>query len=258
MADEILWEKRDRIRILTLNRPDALNALSLPMMRREAECLDEFQTDDDAWVLIYTGTGRAFSTGLDLGAAREILAVPPEKRPRILTAPNAPEIWKPIIAAVNGYALGGGCELALACDIRVAADDASFGLPEVKRALIPGAGGCQRLPRLIGLGNAFLMLLTGERIDAGEAYRVGLVQKVVPRETLLDETFALAEKICENGPVAVRLLKEAALRGAEMSLRDALAQDRLMSIRNRQTAPEDVEEGIKAFREKRKPAYKGR
>lgn len=258
MAQEILWETRDHVRILTLNRPDAMNALTLPMMQQEAARLEEFQDDDDAWVLIYTGTGRAFSTGLDLTAAREILAVPPEKRPKTLTAPNAPEIWKPIIAAVNGYALGGGCELALACDIRVAADDASFGLPEVKRALIPGAGACQRLPRLIGSGNAFLMLLTGERIDAQEAYRVGLVQKVVPKERLLDEAFALAEKIGENGPVAVRLVKEAAVRGQEMPLRDALAQDRLMSIRNRQTAPEDVEEGIKAFREKRKPDYRGR
>ena len=258
MAQEILWETRDHVRILTLNRPDAMNALTLPMMQAEAECLEKFQDDDDAWVLIYTGTGRAFSTGLDLTAAGEILAVPPEKRPKTLTAPNAPEIWKPIIAAVNGYALGGGCELALACDIRVAADDSSFGLPEVKRALIPGAGACPRLPRLIASGNAFLMLLTGERIDAQEAYRVGLVQKVVPKERLLDEAFALAEKICENGPVAVRLVKEAALRGMEMPLRDALAQDRLMSIRNRQTAPEDVEEGIKAFREKRKPDYRGR
>lgn len=258
MAPEILWEKRDRVRILTLNRPDSLNALSLEMMRLEAECLEEFGNDDEAWVLIYTGTGRAFSTGLDLGAAREILALPPEKRPRTLTAPNAPEIWKPVIAAVNGFALGGGCELVLACDIRVAADDAEFGLPEVKRALIPGAGGCQRLPRLIGLGNAFLLLLTGDRIPAGEAYRMGLVQKVVPRQTLLDEALGLADKICENGPVAVRLVKETALRGLRMSLPDALAQDRLMSIRNRQTAPEDVEEGIKAFREKRKPLYRGR
>jgi enoyl-CoA hydratase/carnithine racemase len=258
MSEEIVWEKRNRVRILTLNRPDALNALSLSMMQREAECLEEFQNDDDARVLIYQGSGRAFSTGLDLTAAREILALPPEKRPRTLTAPDAPEIWKPVIAAINGYALGGGCELALACDIRLAADDARIGLPEVKRALIPGAGGCQRLPRLIGLGNAFLMLLTGDWIDAQEAYRVGLVQKVVPRDRLLDEAVALAEKICESGPVAVRLVKETVLRGREMSLRNALAQDRLMSMRNRQTAPEDVDEGIKAFREKRPPVYKGR
>ena len=255
MEDEILWEKRGHIRIMTYNRPQAMNATTLGMMRAEEQYLEEFLNDDDAWVLIYTGTGRAFSTGLDLGAAKEVFSAP--RKPKVLVQ-DAPEIWKPIIAAINGYAVGGGCELAMACDIRLAADDARIGLPEVKRALIPGAGGCARLPRLAPLGNALMMLLTGDWIDAQEAYRIGLVQKVVPRDRLLEEAIGLAEKICENGPVAVRTVKEAAYRGLEAPLPVALAQNRLSATQNRQLAPEDVDEGIRAFSEKRKPSYKGR
>ena len=255
MKDEILWEKRGHIRIITYNRPEAMNATTLDMMKSEERYLAEFVDDDDAWVLIYAATGKAFSTGLDLTAVREVFAA--RKKPRVLVL-DPPETWKPIIAAINGYAVGGGCELALACDIRLAADDARIGLPEVKRALIPGAGGCARLPRLVPLGNALVMLFTGDWIDAQEAYRIGLVQKVVPRDKLLEEAIALAEKICENGPIAVRTIKEAAYRGLQASLPVALAHNRLSAVQNRQLAPEDVEEGAKAFAEKRKPVYKGK
>lgn len=256
MAEEVIWEKRGHIRILTFNRPDAMNAQNVEMFKFHAQYFQEFVDDDDAWVLIYTGTGRAFSTGLDLKALKEIFALSPT--PKMLTSADAPEVWKPVIAAINGYAVGLGCELALACDIRIAADDARIGLPEVKRAMVPGGGGAQRLPRLVPFGNALMMLLTGDWIEADEAYRIGLVQKVVPRDQLLDEAIQLAEKICENGPNAIRTVKEAAYRGLQVPLREALVQNRLYDLRNRQESAEDIEEGAKAFAEKRKANFKGR
>lgn len=256
MEQEIIWEKHEHIRIITFNRPDAMNALTLEMLKLDSQYLQEFMEDDDAWVLIYTGTGRAFSTGLDLKAIKEILTA--RRVPKTRISADAPQIWKPIIAAINGYALGGGCELAMACDIRIAADDARLGLPEVKRAMIPGAGGPERLTRLVPLGNALMMLFTGDWIDAQEAYRIGLVQKVVTGSKLMEETLMLANRICESGPVAVRTVKEAAYRGLGISLEVALMQNQLFALRNRQMAPEDAQEGIKAFAEKRKPIYKGR
>lgn len=256
MAEEVIWGKRGHIRIMTFNRPEAMNAANVEILRLHGQYFQEFVDDDDAWVLIFTGTGRAFSTGLDLKALKEIFAMSPV--PKTLSSPDAPEVWKPVIAAINGYAVGLGCELALACDIRIAADDARMGLPEVKRALVPGGGGCQRLPRLVPLGNALMMLFTGDWIDAQEAYRIGLVQKVVPRDQLLDEAVQIAEKICENGPGAIRTVKEATYRCLQVPLREALVQNRLFDIRNRQTSAEDIEEGAKAFAEKRKPVYRGR
>jgi enoyl-CoA hydratase/carnithine racemase len=256
VAEEVIWEKRGHIRILTFNRPEAMNAQNLEMFKLHGQYFEEFVDDDDAWVLIYTGTGRAFSTGLDLKALKEIFAM---KSPaKTLSSPDAPEVWKPVIAAIGGYAVGLGCELALACDIRIAADDARIGLPEVKRAMVPGGGGCQRLPRLVSLGNALMMLFTGDWIEAQDAYRIGLVQKVVPRDKLLDEAIQIAEKICENGPNAVRTVKEEAYRGLEVPLREALAQNRLFDLKNRQASAEDIEEGAKAFAEKRNAVFKGR
>jgi len=255
--EPVLWEKRNHIRIMTYNRPEVLNAMNLEMAKLEDQYLAEFKNDDDAWVLIYTGTGRAFSAGMDLTAFDEMMKAEAEGELRVLIL-DPPEIWKPIIAAINGYAIGGGLELALACDIRIIADDGQVGLPEVTRAIIPGAGGTSRLPRLISLGDALKILLTGDRIDAQECYRIGLAQKVVPREHLLEEAIKLAEKICENGPVAVRLIKEAVYHGLDVPLHTSRIQSALYAYRNLQLAPEDVEEGVKSFIEKRKPFYKGR
>ena len=176
-------------------------------------------------------------------------------RPPTLIGTDAVETWKPIIAAINGYCLGGGCEMALNCDIRIAGDDVRIGLPEVKRALIPGKGGIARMMRVIPRGWAMYMLLTGDWLEADDAERVGLVQKVVPSDELVDEAIKLAERICQNGPLAVRAVKEAALRGADIPLHAAMAQDQFISFKNRQS--EDAKEGPKSFVEKRKPVYKG-
>ena len=250
---EVPYRADGRVRVMTLNRPDKMNALTVDGLAQQSRYLEAFRDDDDAWVLVITGSGRAFSTGLDLSRASE--AVGRRERAPGLNGHNPITLWKPVIAAINGYALGGGLELALACDIRIAADNARLGTPEVKRALIPGTGGCQRLPRLVPMGYALLMLFTGDWIDAAEAYRIGLVERVVPAAELMDQTLQLAHKICQNGPVAVRTVKEAVYRGMDQTLPQALVQDNLMAWRNRQTA--DAAEGLAAFREKRPPEYRG-
>jgi enoyl-CoA hydratase/carnithine racemase len=166
------------------------------------------------------------------------------------------ELWKPIIAAINGYCLAGGLELALACDIRIAADNASFALTEVTRGIIPGNGGTQILPRVVPVGVALHLMFTGERIDAQEAYRIGLVNRVVPQGELMAEAMATAQRINESAPIAVRLVKEAALRGLDLPLIEGLRLESLFSLFVHTT--EDGREGPKAFAEKRPPVYKGR
>lgn len=253
-SDEVLWDRAGRLRIMTLNRPETKNALTLEGQGLQSALLREFADDDDAWILVITGAGGNFSTGLDLRQAGA--AVGRANRPPGLTGHNPLVTWKPILAAIDGYALGGGCELALACDIRVASQGARLGFPEVKRALFPGAGGCQRLSRVVPLGAAFMLLFTGEWIDAAEAYRIGLVDRVVGSESALADAVTLAERIAANGPLAVRTVKESVLRGLDMSLPAALVQDNLLALRNRQT--EDAAEGPRAFLEKRPPVYRGR
>lgn len=249
MTDEVLVEDHGRVRLMTLNRPEKLNALSPEGRELHSRLLQQFAADDDVWALVITGAGRAFSTGLDMSRASEILTHPSPT----LTGANALEIWKPIIAAVHGYAAGGGCELALACDIRIAAPDARFGLTEVRRGLIPGAGGIQRLVRHLAFGDALRMLFTGEWVDAQEALRIGLVQEIAPEGALVERALELAQQICANGPIAVRTVKEAAYRGADLPLRAALVQDQLFSLRNRQS--NDAKEGVAAFVEKRAPRF---
>jgi len=248
---EVLWEKDGHVRIMVLNRPDKLNALTPEGLDLFRDYLGECRADPDARVLVVGGTGRAFSTGLDLSRAAELLG----NRPT-LSSILAQEFFKPVIAAINGFAVGGGCEIALACDIRIAAQDAKFGLPEVQRGLIPGAGGTQRLARLVPLGEAMKLLMTGEFISASDAHRIGLVQEVVPIENLRDAALQVARRIAENAPLAVQTVKEAIYRGLSLPLPSALIQEQLFALRVRQS--EDMQEGIRAFREKRKPDFKGR
>ena len=256
----ILYEKRGHIAYVTINRPDRRNAIDPATSHDLKAAFEGFKADDDAWVAILTGAGdQAFSAGADLVAMSAALSGGGEGVPM-----NVPfggitrgyECWKPIIAAINGYCLAGGLEIALSCDIRVAAEHAQFGLPEPKRAIIPAAGGTQRLPRSVPLAFAMELLLTGDRFDAQTALRFGLVSRVVPQAELMATAEAIAGRILECGPLAVRAIKQAVLRGREMSLEDGLRLEGQLA--GPIFGTEDAREGPRAFAEKRKPAYKGR
>lgn len=255
----ILYEKRGHIAYVTINRPDRRNAIDPATSHELKAAFEEFKADDDAWVAILTGAGdQAFSAGADLLAMSQALSGGGEGVPM-----NVPfggitrgyECWKPIIAAINGYCLAGGLEIALSCDIRVAAEHAQFGLPEPRRAIIPAAGGTQRLPRSVPLAFAMELLLTGDRFDAQTALRFGLVSRVVPQAELMATAEAIAGRVLECGPLAVRAIKQAVLRGREMSLEDGLRLEGQLA--GPIFGTEDAREGPRAFAEKRKPAYKG-
>ena len=251
-GDPFIWETRDNVAILTLNRPHALNSFDLEMMEEHRRRLEEFEADDELRVLVYAAEGRAFSAGIDIKKAPDFLYWEPEKRHRYWVTPASMEITKPTIAAVNGYAFGGGCELALGCDIRIASEKAVFGLPEVLLGALPGGGGTQTLPRLIGLGDALLLMLTGESVDATEALRLRLVQKVVPDDALLDEALKIADAICRGGKNAVRLIKEVAMLGLKLPLAEALWLEQVYFKRNREEAGDEIAERLKAFQERGK------
>ena len=261
---DVLYERRGRLAIITLNRPEALNALNGGVRRGLLESFSSFRDDPDAWVAIVTGAGdRAFSAGADLkemsaGRQAELTGefTDPFWEPERPALNRGLPIWKPIIAAINGYCLAGGLELALSCDIRICVPEARFGLTEVLRGILPGGGGTQRLPRIMPFGIALQLMLTGEHIDAAEAYRTGLVNKVVPREQLMAEATALAERICQNAPLSTRAIKEAAYRGVSTSLDEGLRIEALLSRILRTT--EDSREGPRAFAEKRPANFKGR
>jgi enoyl-CoA hydratase/carnithine racemase len=254
----VLYEKRGQTIVLTLNRPEAMNAINREVRESLRESWLKFRDDDDARTLIVTGAGdKAFSAGADL---KEMSVLQQQRHIDPAGATTAAvlrniDLWKPIIAAINGYCLAGGLELALACDIRVASDNASFALTEVTRGIIPGNGGTQILPRVVPLGMALELMFTGERIGADEAYRVGLVNRVVPQPELMAAAMALAERINESAPISVRLVKEAALKGLDLPLMDGLRMESLFSMFVHTT--DDAREGPRAFAEKRKAVYKG-
>lgn len=243
----LIWETRGPVAIATLNRPQALNSFDMELMDLHRRKLREFEADDKLRVLVYTGTGRAFSCGIDIKKAPDFLHLSPEERTSYWVTPNSLGISKPTIAAINGYAMGGGFELALGCDIRIAGESAKMGLPEVKLGALPGGGGTQWLPRLIGMGDALMMMLTGEPVSAQEALRLRIVQKVVPDEALLDEALKIAESISANGKSAVRLTKEAAMKGIDMDTKDALWLEETYFARNRDDAADEIAERIAAF-----------
>lgn len=245
----LLWETQGQVATLTLNRPQAMNSFDMDLMSEHRRRLEEFEADDELRVLIYTGKGRAFSTGIDIKKAQDFLYLPPKIRTQYWVTPNSLKISKPTIAAINGYALGGGFELALGCDIRIAAQSALMGLPEVKLGALPGGGGTQWLPRLIGMGDALMMMLTGDPVTADEALRLRLVQKVVPDESLLEEAMKIAQTICENGKTAVRLTKEVAMLGIDLPVADALWLEEIYFERNRTLAGDEIEERIRKFQQ---------
>ncbi|OGO52075.1 MAG: hypothetical protein A2148_09530 [Chloroflexi bacterium RBG_16_68_14] len=255
----IVYDVRERVAVITINRPERLNAIDADTSVGLREAFTSFRDDPERWVAVLAGAGeKAFSTGADLIAMAQEMRE--GRGPRLPVAFGGItrdfECWKPIIAAINGYCLAGGLELALSCDIRIAAEHAQFGLPEVTRAIIPGAGGTQRLPRVIPTAAAMHLLLTGGRFDAAWALRFGLVTEVVPADQLLGRALAIAEEICRNGPLAVRAVKEAALRGLEEPLAQGLELE--TELARQVMRSEDAREGPRAFAEKRPPVYRGR
>jgi enoyl-CoA hydratase/carnithine racemase len=253
-AMKVLFEKKGPIAYVTINRPERLNACDFETYTRLADIWCEFRDDNALRVAILTGAGeRAFCAGSDIKS--NYVERPGEEPPKS-PFPDMLELYKPIIAAINGHANGGGLEQALACDIRVAAEHAQFGLGEVRLGWLPGGGGTQRLPRLIPLGRALEMLYTGNRIGAQEALRLGLIDHVVPMGELIPKCEAIAEEICKSAPLGVQRIKQAALRGLDMPLAEGLRLERELYTWLQGT--EDAREGARAFAEKRTPQWKGR
>jgi E-phenylitaconyl-CoA hydratase len=252
------YEKEGHVATFTINRPEKMNALSPEALAEWTEALIDFRDTKELWVGIVTGAGeKAFCTGLDLSGSAPPGGGQGGGRPAMPTETlvRGLKIWKPLIAAINGYALGGGLEIAMACDIRVAADTAKMGLPEVTLGLMPGWGGTQRLPRLIPFSIAMEMALTGRRIDAQEALKIGLVHQVVPLAELMAAAKERALKICESAPLAVQGVKEAIIRGWDMPLDEGLKLE--PELGRKVHSSRDFAEGRKAFQEKRKPIYTG-
>ncbi|MDO9333821.1 MAG: enoyl-CoA hydratase-related protein [Dehalococcoidales bacterium] len=254
------YVKEGRIAYITINRPEAMNSLSADVSMGLHDAMVDFRDNNDLWVAILTGAGdRAFCAGADIKGFIPATGAQPAAAgaARPVGAPvRADTIWKPFIAAVHGYCLGGGCELAMTCDIRIAAENAQFGQPEINIGFMPGAGGTIRLPRFIPRAVAAEMLLTGNRLNAQEALRVGLVSRVVPRDKLMATAKEIADTIISRGPLGVRASKEAMIRGYDMTVAEGLALERQLSGQIRTT--EDFIEGARAFAQKRPPEYKGK
>ena len=255
----IRLDEMDGVATVTLDRPAVHNAMNDGMRRELTQCFTELANRDDVHVVVVTGAGeRAFSAGADIREFVEPL-VPVrfrEGRRRLDFRQAMDRCPQPIIAAIRGYAFGGGLELALACDIRVAGDDAQLGLTEINLAIIPGGGGTQRLPRLVGRGKALEMILTGARVPAAEALAIGLVERVVPAAAVLTSALDLARSLAAKAPVALRYAKEAVVKGLELPLADGLRLEGDLSTLLRTT--EDRVEGARAFLEKRRPRWTGR
>ena len=257
--ETILYAVEEHVATITLNRPDVHNAQNDTLRRELHHVFSALTTDDDVKVIVITGAGaRAFSAGADI---REFVepASPTElreRRKRIEYRSVMDRCSQPIIAAINGFALGGGLELALACDIRIAAENATLGLTEINLAIIPGGGGTQRLPRLVGRGKALEMIMTGMRIPAAEALRIGLVERVVPVAELHAAAQALARTLADKAPVALRYAKEAVVGGLGLPLEDGIRLENDLATLLRTT--EDRVEGARAFVEKRKPRWTGK
>jgi enoyl-CoA hydratase len=248
-------EKSDGVALLTINRPDVLNAMDGALLGELSEAIERMQDDEEVRVLVITGAGRAFIAGADIAHMRTLTPQQAKDWSELgqRTVGMLEHMKKPVIAAINGYALGGGTELALACDIRVASDKAVFGQPEVKLGMIAGFGGTQRLPRLVGPGRAKEMLFTGDHYDAQAAYEMGLVNKVVPADELLDYSLAMAKRIAARGTEAVRLSKEAVDKGRDLGLEQALEVESDLYGAVFSTGEPVV--GCGAFLEKREPKW---
>ncbi len=252
----ILSERRDRVGLITLNRPQALNALNNQLMREVMDALESFDADDSIGAMVITGNEKAFAAGADIKemANKSITEMMDSDHVGVFGRIRA--IQKPVIAAVSGWALGGGCEVALSCDMIVASESAKFGQPEITIGVIPGAGGTQRLTRAIGKALTMEMILNNRTLSAQEAYQFGLVNRLVPVEGYLNEALKLAEEIASRAPLAIRAAKKMINQAYEETLSEGLADEK-QTFYNL-FASEDQKEGMKAFIEKRKPEWKGR
>jgi enoyl-CoA hydratase len=255
----LFYEKDERVGTITLNRPKSMNSLSSELFRELDHVLTEIDRDDEVKVLILAGSDKYFAAGADITEIGQI-KTPKDAHNFLKMAQSVfnhiEDLEKPVIAAVGGLALGGGCELTLACDLRIAAENATFGQPEIKIGVIPGGGGTQRLPRIVGVTKAKELLYTGDFIDANEAYRIGLVNKIVPAGSLMEETRKMALKIARQPGEALRATKLSINRGLDMDIKCAMDYE----ARCFETlfATEDQKEGMSAFIEKRKPEFKDR
>ncbi len=258
MAETVLYEKQDNVVIMTLNRPDALNSINRQLRRELSEAITQFDEDSDAYVGIITGAGRAFCAGRDLKERASDNAEGVQARASHSMSPDRPfmwpQTWKPLIAAVNGFALAGGWSIAQMCDLRVAAEDAKLGITESKWSLLPPFGTI--LPKSMPMSAVLELVFTAQPVTAQRAYDMGFLNKVVPGDQLMTEAMALANQIAENAPLAIQAFKELAYRGQNMSVQDISSltyhmYDQLLTT-------EDSKEGPRAFAEKRKPQWKGR
>jgi len=258
MEKAVLLEREGRVAILTINRPDKLNALNEDVRNLTLGYLEEIEHDDEVGAVVITGAGdKSFIAGADIG---EFEGRQPFDQREAMRFPRVFDVManfpKPVIAMINGFCLGGGCELSMSCDIRIASDRARLGQPEINLGLIPGGGGTQRLPRLVGMGQAMKMILTGDMIGAEEALRIGLVDEVVPHDELRARTLELAAKIASKSPLTVRVAKEAMRASERLSIDDGIVYERDLFCLCFST--EDKKEGVAAFLGKRKAEWKGR
>jgi len=252
-------EKEPPLAYITINRPEVMNALSNALTEELGQAFDEVEKDEEIRVLIITGAGeKAFMAGADIKEVqeRDFVLGRKQTRRRQEVFNKLAEMPIPVIAAINGFALGAGLEMAIACTLRIASTNAKMGSPEVNLGIIPGDGATQRLPRLIGYGRAMEMVLTGSMIDAEEAYRIGLVNKVVPLENLMEEVKKLANLLASKPPLALQYAKEAVNRSLEVGLYEGMAHESYLHALA--CASEDKKEGVAAFLEKRKPQFKGK
>lgn len=259
MFELLIYEKEAPFAYITVNRPDAMNALSNALVEEFDKAFDLVEQDEEVRVLIITGAGeKAFMAGADIKELekRDFVLGRQQTKRRQEVFNRIAEMRIPVIAAINGFALGAGLELAVACTLRVACDEARLGSPEVNLGIIPGDGATQRLPRLVGFGRAMEMVLTGDFVDAAEAHRIGLVNKVVPREELMETAKKLASKIASKAPLAVQCAKEAVNRSMEVGIYEGLAHESYLHAFT--CATEDKKEGVAAFLEKRKPSFQGK
>jgi enoyl-CoA hydratase/carnithine racemase len=254
----VLYEKKDTIAYVTVNRPKLLNALNTPTWNDLRTAFEDARDDASVRGVILTGAGKAFIAGADIGELARATAVDAERSSRFgqEVLDLIENLGKPVVAAVNGFALGGGCETAMACTIRIAVDSAKFGQPEVALGLLPGGGGTQRLPRLVGKGRALQIILSGEMISAQEAFRIGLVNEVVPPADLITRAEAILKKIASNAPVAMKFALDATNKGMETTMSEGLLLE--ASYFGLCAATEDKKEGTTAFLEKRAPQFRGR